>query len=86
MPAWHCEKWVDNPVRAQAGVTNTKPVPLNKAAQAATESEQKDQPEPFRQWDTKESVAAFLEKQNAAMSGTVDTYSRHASCTRLRTR
>ena len=86
MLAWYCEKWIDYPVRAQAEITNTKIVPPNKAAKAATESAQKDQPEPFRQWDTEESVAAFLEMQNAAMGGTVDTYSRHASCTRLRTR
>ena len=77
MLAWYCEKWVDSTVRAQAEVTNTKPVPPNKAAQVATESAQKDQPAPFRQWDTEKSVAAFLEIQNAAIGGTVDTCSNH---------
>ena len=77
MLAWYCEKWVDSPVRAQQGITNTKPVPPNKAVQVATESAQKDQPAPFRQWDAEESAAAFLEIQNAAIGGTVDTRSNH---------
>ena len=89
MLAWYYEKWVESPVCAQAEVTNTKPVPPNKAAQVATESAQKDQPEPFRQWDIEESVAAFLENQNAAMGGTVDTCGNQQVvyfCTRFRTR
>ena len=77
MLAWYCEKWVDSTVRAQAEVTNTKPVPPNKAAQVATESAQKEQPAPFRQWDTEDSVAAFMAMQNAAIGGTVNTCSNH---------
>ena len=77
MLAWYCEKWVDSTVRAQAEVTNTKPVPPNKAAQVATESAQKEQPAPFKQYDTDEQVVAFMAMQAAAVGSTVDTCSKH---------
>jgi len=52
-------------------------VPPNKAAQAVAESAQKEQPAPFKQYDTDEQVAAFMAMQAAAMGGTVDTCNKH---------
>ncbi|MBT6056381.1 MAG: hypothetical protein HOH16_13225 [Planctomycetaceae bacterium] len=62
---------------AQAEVTHTQAVPPNKAAQAVAESAQKEQPAPFKQYDTDEQVAAFMAMQAAAMGGTVDTCNKH---------
>jgi hypothetical protein len=53
-------------------------VPPNKAAQVVAESAQKEQPAPFKQYDTDAQVAAFMAMQNAATGGTVDTCCRHA--------
>ena len=52
-------------------------MPPNKAAQAVAESAQKEQPAPFKQYDTDEQVAAFMAMQAAAMGGTVDTCNKH---------
>ena len=52
-------------------------MPPNKAAQVVAESAQKEQPAPFKQYDTDELVAAFMAMQAAALGSTVDTCSKH---------